>query len=246
MSAMGLFQNMIFTAQGVVDAVLLLVAILAIFQVLLLKLPTSYVIDLLKGTLISTGGLILFLLGVQIGFLPYGKAIGEALGEFTYKWLAIPFGFLLGFITSWSEPAIRILCDQVDEASAGSIPKQTVLYTICTGVAFFVALGMARVVYNIPILHILVPGYALAILMLWFTQKELIGVAFDAGGVATGPMANTFLLGLGLGLASAAGNQGMMVYGLGLVALIALAPIISVMMLGIMMRIRIRHRGVIT
>jgi hypothetical protein len=234
---------MINTTQGVVSAVLLLVAILAIFQMLLLKLPTSYVINLLKGTLLSTGGLILFFLGIQIGFLPYGQAIGEALGEFTYKWLAIPLGFLLGFITTWSEPAVRILCGQVEEASAGSIRKQTVLYAICAGVAFFVALGMARIIYSIPILYILIPGYALAIFMLWFTKKEFIGVAFDAGGVSTGPIVNTFLLGLGLGLASAIESQSTMIYGLGLVALVALAPIISVMTLGIIMRIRIRYRG---
>jgi len=239
-------HNLINTAQGVVDAVLLLVAILAIFQVLLLKLPTDYVINLLKGTLLSVGGLILFLVGVQIGFLPYGQAIGEALGNFPHKWLAIPFGFLLGLVTTWSEPAVRILCDQVEEASAGAIRKRTVLHATCVGVAFFVALGTARVVYSIPILYILIPGYALAIVMLWFTKKDFIGVAFDAGGVATGPMANTFLLGLGLGLASAAGSQSMVIYGLGLVALIALAPIISVMMLGIIMRIRIRYRGVIS
>ena len=243
MSVIVFFHNLISTAQGVINAVLLLVAILAILQFWLLRLPTSHVIDLLKGTLISTGGLILFFIGVQMGFLPYGQVIGKALGEFTYKWLAIPFGFLFGFITTWSEPAVRILCNQVEEASAGSIRKQTVLYAICAGVAFFVALGMARVVYSIPILYILIPGYALAILMLWFTKKEFTGVAIDAGGVATGPIVNTFLLGLGLGLASAAGGQSIMIYGLGLVALVALAPIISVMMLGIIMRIRIHYRG---
>ena len=243
MSGITNFYSLLGTAWGVVQAVIPLLAILAIFQALFLKLPTSYIINLLKGILISTVGLILFLLGVQIGFLPYGQAIGEALGEFTHKWLAIPFGFLLGFITTWSEPAVRILCNQVEEASVGVIRKRTVLYAICIGVAFFVALGMARIVYGIPILYILLPGYALAILMLWFTKKDFIGIAFDAGSVATGPMANTFLLGLGLGLASAVGSQNMMIYGLGLVALIALAPIISVMMLGIIMRIRIRYRG---
>lgn len=237
------FYSLVGTAWATVEAVIPLLTILALFQALFLKLPTSYIINLLKGILISTGGLILFLLGVQVGFLPYGQAIGEALGEFPYKWLAIPFGFLLGFITTWSEPALRILCNQVEAASAGVIRKRTVLYAICIGVAFFVTLGMARVVYSIPILYILIPGYALAILMLWFTRKDFIGVAIDAGGVAAGPVANTFLLGLGLGLASAAGSQNMVIYGLGLVALIALAPIISVMMLDIIMRIRIRYRG---
>jgi hypothetical protein len=243
LSGIDIFNNIVSTARGVVEAVLPLIAILAIFQILFLKLPISYVTNLLKGTLISAGGLFLFLLGVQIGFLPYGKAIGEALGNFDHKWLVIPFGFLLGFITTWSEPAVRILCDQVESASSGSIRKSIVLIAICIGVANIVALGMVRIVYQLPLLYILIPGYLLAIVMVWFTRKEFTGFAFDAGGVATGPIANTFLLGLGLGLASAAGGENMAVYGLGLVALIALAPIISVMALDFIIRIRNRYWG---
>jgi hypothetical protein len=243
LSVTEILYSLINTAQGVAVAVLPLLTILAIFQTLFLKLPTSYFITLLKGTLISAGGLWLFLLGVQIGFLPYGQAIGEALGSFTYKWLAIPFGFLLGFVTTWSEPAVRILCHQVEEASAGSIHKRTVLYAICIGVALIVALGMARIIYRIPLLHILIPGYSLAVLMVWFTHKNFVGFAFDAGGVATGPMANTFLLGLGLGMASASGDQDLLVFGLGLAALIAVAPMISVMALGLIVRIRTNYRG---
>jgi hypothetical protein len=242
LSGITIFNTVISTAVSVVEAVLPILAILAIFQALFLKLPRSYFINLLKGTLISALGLLLFLLGVQIGFLPYGQAIGQALGNFTHKWMVIPFGFLLGFITTWSEPSVRILCNQVEEASVGSIRKQTVLYAICIGVALFVALGMARVVYSIPLLYILIPGYSLAIIMLWFPKKEFVGIAFDAGGVATGPMANTFLLGIGLGLASVSNSENMLVYGLGLVALIALAPIISVMALGLIIRIRHHYR----
>jgi len=238
---MEVFYDLLKIARGVVEAILPIVAILALFQILFLRLPVTYVINLLKGTLISVGGLFLFLLGVQIGFLPYGQAIGIALGDFTLKWLVIPIGFLLGFITTWSEPAVRILCDQVEEASIGSIRKTGVLYAICIGVATVVALGMARVIYQIPLLYILIPGYSLAILMVWFTPKDFIGFAFDAGGVATGPIANTFLLGLGLGLASSLRGENMVVYGLGLVALIALAPIISVMGLGLIVHVRNRY-----
>jgi len=243
LSGITIFNNLDTTTLGVIEAVLPLLVILLVFQTLFLKLPKNYVFNLVKGTVISAFGLLLFLQGVHTGFLPYGQAIGEALGNFTHNWLVIPFGFLLGFITTWSEPAVRILCDQVEEASSGSIHKRAVLYAICIGVAFFVALGMARIVYSIPLLSILLPGYTLAIVILWFTKKEFVGIAFDAGGVATGPMANTFLLGVGLGLASATGDQSMIIYGLGLVALIALAPIISVMALGLIIRIRIRYRG---
>lgn len=243
MSDINIFNVVVSTAQGVIEAVLPLLTILAMFQVFFLKLPTTYLVTLLKGSLLSALGLWLFLLGVQIGFLPYGHAIGEALGGFSNKWLVIPFGLLLGFVTTWSEPAVRVLCHQVEDASARFIRSKEVLVAICIGVSIFVALGLARIVYDIPILYILVPGYVLAFVLVWLTDREFVGVAFDAGGVATGPMSNTFLLGLGLGLASVASGGNLVIYGLGLVALIALAPIISVMALGVIIRVKVRNRG---
>lgn len=242
MKEITILDGLLTTTEGVMEAVLPLLAILLAFQVLFLRLPSSYILNLLKGTLIASVGLVLFLQGVKEGFLPYGQAIGEALGDFSHKWMIIPFGFILGFLTTLGEPAVRILCDQVEETSSGSIRKPAVLYAICIGVAMFVALGMARIVYSIPLLNILIPGYALVMVLLWFSQKDYTSIAIDAGGVATGPMANTFLLGLGLGLSAAIGSQDAIIYGLGLVALIALAPIISVMTLGLIMRVRIYYR----
>lgn len=230
------------TTQGVVESMLSLLVILLIFHAFYIKLPKKHIHNMLKGILISAIGLWLFLLGVQMGFLPYGRAIGETLGNFPHKWLAIPFGFLLGFITTRSEPAVRILCDQVEEASGGTISKSSIFFTICIGVAFIVALGMARIIYSIPLLWILIPGYMLVIVLLRFTQKQFIGIAFDAGGVATGPMANTYLLGLGLGLASSSNSENMMINSLGLVSLVALAPIISVMMMGVRARFSLNTR----
>ncbi|MDO8579138.1 MAG: DUF1538 domain-containing protein [Dehalococcoidales bacterium] len=243
MITINLFETALVTAIDVAQAVIPLLLVLLIFQILFLRQPVSYVSALLKGTLIASLGLWLFLMGVQIGFLPYGRAVGEALGSLSHKWLTILLGFVLGFITTWSEPAVRILCDQVEEASAGSIRKKGILVSICTGVAVFVALGMARVIYHIPILYILIPGYILAIMLIWFTKAEFVGFAFDAGGVATGPMANTLLLGLGLGVAASSGGQTLLRDGFGLVALIALAPIISVMALGLIIRLKIHNWG---
>jgi len=150
----------------------------------------------------------------------------------------IPFGFLLGFLTTWGEPSVRILSDQVEKASSGSIRQSTVLYAICLGVALIVGLGMFRIGYGIPLLYILIPGYALVIVIMWFSDKEFLSIAVDAGGVATGPMANTFLLALALGISSSSGDQDPVIHGLGLVALIALAPIISVMALGFIIHIK--------
>ncbi len=240
MNEMSLLHDIQNTAVSVVEAVLPLVVLFIIFQLLFLKLPREYVLNIIKGTLLASCGLLLFLMGVSIGFLPYGRAIGEALGTLPHKWLLIPFGFSLGFLTTWGEPAVRILANQVEEASSGTIPHRAVLYAVCIGVAFFVAFGMLRIGYNIPLLYMLMPGYASVIAMIWLSDREFVSVAVDAGGVATGPLANTFLLAIALGVSSSIGGQDPVLHGLGLVALIALAPIISVMMLGFIYKMKNR------
>ena len=242
MSEITVFHGLQNTILSVVAAVLPLVALFLVFQVLLLKLPRSSVYNILKGTFLASGGLLLFLQGVHIGLLPFGRAIGEALGTLPQKWLLIPFGFLLGFLTTWGEPSVRILADQVEKASSGAIRQSMVLYAVCLGVALIVGLGMFRIGYNIPLLYILIPGYALVIVIMWFSEKEFVSIAVDSGGVATGPMANTFLLALGLGISSSMGGQDPVLHGLGLVALIALAPIISVMALGFIFRMKKRRK----
>jgi hypothetical protein len=148
---------------------------------------------------------------------------------------------MMGFLATWGEPAVRILADQVEEASGGSIRKSLVIYAISSGVALSVALGMARIVYGIPLLWIIIPGYLLAIGMLWFSDRSLVAVAFDAGGVATGPMAVTFVLAMTVGIASAIEGRDPIMDGFGLIALIALAPILTIMALGLLLRIK-SHR----
>lgn len=224
------------TAWSVALAVLPLVAFFMFFQFLFLDLPRKEISRILTGTIVASAGLFLFLLGVNIGFLPFGRAIGEALGSLSHKWLLLPFGVVLGFVTTWGEPAVRILADQVEEASSGSIRRSLVLYAVCAGVAVAVGVGMFRIGYGIPLLWLLVPGYGFVLAIMSFSDKAFVSVAVDAGGVATGPLANTFLLALAFGASSATGGQDPLVHGLGLVSLIALAPIISVMALGFLVR----------
>lgn len=231
-----LLEELAATAWSVVMAVLPLAVLFMIFQVFLLRLPRGDVRQILTGTLMAMAGLFLFLLGVGIGFMPFGRAIGEALGGLSQKWLLLPAGLLLGFVTTWGEPAVRILADQVDDASNGSIRRSMVLYSICIGVALWVGLGMLKIVYEIPLLLLLVPGYAFVIFIMWSSSKEFVAIAIDAGGVATGPLANTFLLALALGVSEAMQNQDPVIHGLGLVALIALAPMTSLMTLGLLIR----------
>jgi len=232
MNGINLLQDIKINVLDVLAAVAPIAALFMIFQMFFLKLPRQYVLNTLKGTLLAAAGLVLFLQGVGIGFLPFGRAIGEAFGILPQKWLLVPIGFSLGFLTTWGEPAVRILAGQVENASSGAIPHRAVLSAICIGVGVVVAFGIIRIFYQIPLLYILVPGYVSVIAMIRFSDPEFLSIAVDAGGVATGPLANSFLLALALGISSSIGGQDPVVYGLGLVALIALAPIISVMALG--------------
>jgi hypothetical protein len=224
------------TAISVALAVLPLVALFILFQILLLKLPRKQVVDILSGTAIAALGLFLFLLGVNIGFLPFGRIVGATLGSWDHAWLAALIGLLLGFFVTWGEPAVRILADQVEDASNGSIHKVFVLYAICIGVAIAASVGMLRISYDIPLLYVLVPGYLLIMPLMWFSDRDFLSIAVDAGGVATGPLANSFLLALALGASASIEGRQPFVHGLGFVALIALAPIIAVMLLGFLIR----------
>ena len=226
----------------IIESLAPLLVLFIVFQLTVLKLPRSYILNLLKGSLLAIVGLALFLQGVHIGFFPAGQAIGEVLGSIRVQWLLIPFGFMMGFLATWGEPAVRILSEQVEEASSGSIRKPIVLYTIVIGVALFIALGMAKIVYGIPLLWILVPGYLLAMGMMWFSDRSFIAVAFDAGGVATGPMAVTFLMAISVGIASGIQGRDPVIDGFGLIALIALAPILTVMVLGVIIRTKKRRK----
>jgi len=222
------------SALSVLMALVPLVVLFFALQVFLLRLPSRDFRNILAGTVLSAIGLLLFLVGVGIGFLPVGRAIGEALGALSQKWLLLPAGLFLGFVTTWGEPAVRILAGQVEQASNGAIRSTLVLMAICVGVALWVGLGLLRIGYGIPILYLLVPGYLLVLVIMWLSDRDFVGIAVDADGVASGPLANTFLL--ALGAASSAGGQNPIINGLGLVSLIALAPVISLMVLGMLIR----------
>lgn len=230
------------TAWSVVVAVTPLALLFLVFQALLLKLPTQEIARILVGTLIAALGLFLFLTGVSLAFLPFGSLIGRAIAVLPHPALVLAIGVGLGFVTAWGEPAVRILAREVEEASGGSIHHTLVLLTICIGVALSVGLGLLRIAYDIPVVYILVPGYIIALVIMRFSERTFVAIAADAGGVATGPLANSFLLALALGASSAAAGNDPLLHGLGLVALIALAPILSIMTLGLLIRRRTKAR----
>lgn len=238
---MPLLEELAQVARSVALAVLPLTVIFLVFQLLFLRLPRSEVSRILIGTAIAAAGLFLFLVGMELGFLPFGKLLGEAMGSLRDSPLVLVLlSALLGFVTTFGEPSVRVLAEQVEEASAGAIRGSFVVVAVCVGVAVAVGLGMYRIAREIPLLWLLAPGYVLVVLLLGFSDKAFVAVAIDAGGVATGPLANTFLLAMAIGASSRASQVDTLVHGLGLVALIALAPVLSVMILGLVVRLHER------
>ncbi|MDI9449132.1 MAG: DUF1538 domain-containing protein [Bacillota bacterium] len=210
-----------------------LIIIFLLFQFLFLKLPLEEIKRLAIGICLSFVGLSLFLQGVQIGFLPAGTLLGEQLGKLDYNWVVIPIGLLLGLVTVIAEPLVRVLNYEVEKVSAGHISQRLMMYTLSAGVSIAVALAMARIVYGIPLLYILAPGYLLALILIRYTSPTFVSVAFDSGTVATGPMTATFILALAVGVASGTTGRDPLMDGFGLVAIVALSPVLSVLLLGL-------------
>lgn len=232
----GAGQGMLAIFLEVMEALLPLVIFFIIFQLRYLKLPSSQLVKLSLGISMTAIGMILFLYGVYNGFYPVGFEIGTFFGNMERKWVMIPVGFFLGFLATFAEPAVRVLCYQIEKSSSGYIRSKVMLYTLSMSVAIFVSIGMAKMVYGIPFIYIIVPGYLFALALMWLSDKNFIAIAFDAGGVATGPMAVTFLMSMAVGVASSQEGRDPIVDGFGMIALIALAPIIFVMLLGVYMR----------
>jgi hypothetical protein len=210
-----------------------LVVFFALFQRFYLKLPLSQLIKLYTGLIFTGLGMVLFLHGVYNGFFPAGTEIGEFFGSSEKRNLLVPIGFILGFLATFAEPAVRVLCYQIEISSNGYIRSKLMLYTLSFAVSVFVAIAMAKIVYGIHFLYIIVPGYILVLILLFLCDKDFIAIAFDAGGVATGPMAVSFLMSMAVGIATAYEGADPVTEGFGLIAMIALAPIIFVMLLGV-------------
>ena len=213
------------------------------FQVLFLKLPRQYVVNLFKGVFLSVVGLTLFLQGVQVGFMPVGASMGRIISGFKHLWVMIPIGFILGVVATVAEPAVRILSYNVEKASAGSLKQRLILITLSLGVGLFVGLGMGKIIFGFSLYYIIIPGYILALIMMIFCEQTFISIAFDAGGVATGPMTVTFVMAIALGLAEAMEGRSAVQDGFGLIALVALAPILSVMAVGLLLTMKSKRRN---
>ncbi len=216
----------------------MLVAFFLVFQALFLRQPVRRVLFLLRRVLIAFVGLVLFLHGINLAFLPMGMEIGGLFANFRHTWVLVPVGFALGFLITFAEPQVRVLSQQVEEASDGYIHAPVILYTLCFGVAAFSALAMARTVYGIPLLQIIVPGYVTALVLLPIADKNFVSLAFDSGSIASGPLTVAFIMSLTVGAAAVMPGRDPLVDGFGLIGIITLAPIISLQALSLVYRVR--------
>ena len=177
-------------------------------------------------------GLVLFLTGANVGFMPAGHFIGSSIAASSFKWLLIPIGMLIGYFIVTAEPAVHVLNKQVEEISQGAIPQKSMRLCLSIGVAVSIGLSMVRVLTGISIYWILIPGYAIAIGLTFFVPAIFTGIAFDSGGVASGPMTATFLLPFAMGACESLGGN-ILNDAFGVVALVAMTPLITIQLLGL-------------
>lgn len=209
-----------------------LAALLIAFQVMLLKLPPAQIRRLFIGIVYTWLGLVIFFVGANVGFIPAGTAIGEALGAFRANWVLVPVGCALGAAIVCAEPAMWVLTSQIEEVSSGNIRKPVVLTAVALGVAAGVGLSMWRVLAGFSFWYLLAPLFILAVALTFVTPKLFASMAFDSGSVATGPVSSAFILPLTIGASAATGGDPAR-DAFGLIAMIAVTPPITMQILGI-------------
>ncbi len=210
-----------------------------LYRIFGFKMAKIQFIKIIVGILYTYVGLVLFLVGVNAGFLPVGYIIGKTIGSLSYNYIMIPIGMIIGFFVVMAEPAVHVLTKQVYEITSGNIPEKALRFCLMIGVAVSCGLAMAKIIFGIPIVWILLCGYLLAIVLSFFGSDTFTAVAFDAGGVASGAMTSSFLLPLAIGLCEAV-EGNIATEGFGVVALVAMTPLITIQLLGIYYNVKLK------
>ena len=224
----------------IATSLLPIVLMFGVFQLVALKLDRRTLGRIGVGLAYTYIGLVLFLTGANVGFMPAGNYLGQVLAGQTFRWLLVPIGMLIGYFIVKAEPAVYVLNKQVEEVTDGAISAGTMGAALSAGVSLSVGLAMVRVLTGISILWFLIPGYAFAIGISFVVPKLYTAIAFDAGGVASGPMTATFLLPLAQGACAAVGGN-IVTDAFGVVAMVAMTPLITVQLMGLMAQLKQRR-----
>ncbi|WP_418222911.1 DUF1538 domain-containing protein [Clostridium isatidis] len=228
----------------IILALLPILIIFLIFQKNKFKLSKKAVRKILFGIFFTFIGLVIFLVGVNAGFMDLGTVLGHKVASLENKTYLIIVGFVLGFVTILAEPAVYVLTHQIEEVTSGYVKRKIVLFTLSIGVGFAVALSMIRIMIpEIQLWHYLLPGYLISVLMSYYVPKLFVGIAFDSGGVASGPMTATFILAFAQGAADAIESADVLIDGFGMIAMVAMTPIIALQLLGFIFKIKSKKGG---
>lgn len=220
------------TAKNVAIALGLIVVFFLLCQIVFLKLPAKRLKRIAVGVGFTYVGLVTFLTGVEVGFMPIGYKLGASIAAFDAR-LLIVFGLAVGILTVLAEPAIHVLNTQVEDVTGGLITKRSMMRGLCIGVGASIALSMIRIVYDFSLAYYVIPGYFISLGLSLFVPPVYTAIAFDSGGVASGPMTSGFILPLALGACvTLQGSEAVLRDGFGVVALVAMTPLITIQLLG--------------
>ena len=226
-------------AGEVAGAILPICGVFLLFQLFTRRFKRTQLLRIASGLVYTYVGLVLFLTGVNVGFMGAGELIGATIASGDLPFLLIPVGMVMGYFIVAAEPAVHVLVKQVEEVSMGSISQSAMRHGMSIGVSISIGIAMLRVLTGISILWFLIPGYAVSLALTFFVPQLFTGVAFDAGGVASGPMTATFLLPFAMGACQAWGGN-LMTDAFGLVALVAMTPLVAIQLLGLAGRVKKR------
>ncbi|MDR0446669.1 MAG: DUF1538 domain-containing protein [Oscillospiraceae bacterium] len=210
-----------------------------VFQQIGLKLSKNSFLRISAGIVYTFLGLVLFLTGVNVGFLPIGYFLGSVLGAYEYGWIIIPIAMLIGYFIVVAEPAVQVLNRQVEEISSGAIPARAMNISLSVGMCVSLGLAMIRLLTGASIFWFLIPGYGAALILSFFVPKIFTAIAFDSGGVASGPMTVTFLLPFAIGVCTARGGD-VIRDAFGIVAMVAMTPLITIQVMGFIYKLRLK------
>ncbi len=227
-----LLMTLLHTAKEVLLALGLIVLFFTVLQIFCLKLQKKRIIKIAVGLIYTFIGLVTFLTAVNVGFMPIGYTIGTHLAE-NNNIVIVIFGLILGAVTVLAEPAVHVLNKQVEDVTDGTVSKKSVMIALSTGVGISIALSMIRIIFDFSILYYVIPGYFISLGLSFFVPKIYTAIAFDSGGVASGPLTSGFILPLSIGVCCALqGQDSVLSLAFGIVAMVALTPLITIQVLG--------------
>ena len=224
-------------AKEVIIALLPILGVFVVFQVFTRRFNRHQILRMAVGFVYTYIGLVFFLTGANVGFMPAGRLIGARIAAGEMRYILIPIGALMGYFVVSAEPAVHTLKKQVEEITNGSVSQKSIGLALSIGVGCSVGIAMLRILTGIPVLPILIVGYIISLVITFYVPPIYTGIAFDSGGVASGPMSTTFILPFAIGACEALGGN-IMTDAFGVVAMVAMTPLIAIQVLGLLGEIK--------